>query len=160
MPITDNPLVALIEESIRLKDSAQTILSESVSGTSLTRLERLVLIMIAESDMAMTASQISRQLGHSRQVIQRAVNQLLDLELIRKLPNPDHKTSPLLETTEEGVEFERELGEKLIAIVDALLSSKDVEMCRRISKDLRKLRTLIEDYQIGNGPGERKEQNP
>lgn len=147
MPIKENPLVALIEESIRLKDSAQFILTEAVGGTTLTRLERLVLIMITESDDPMTASQISRHLGHPRQVVQRAVNRLLELKLIRKLPNPDHKTSPLLEATTQGVDFENQLGERLINIVDSLLSEKDIKMCQRISKDIKKLRALLESYQ-------------
>ena len=147
MAIKENPLVALIEESIRLKDSAQVILTEAVSGTTLTRLERLVLIMITESDVPMTASQISRHLGHSRQVIQRAANQLLELKLIRKLPNPDHKTSPLLEATSKGLEYEHKLGDKLLTIVDSLLSDSDKKMCWRISKELKKLRVLLETYE-------------
>lgn len=147
MIIKANPLVALIEESIRLKDSAQVILSESVGGTTLTRLERLVLIMVTESDTAMTSSQISRHLGHSRQMTQRAVNRLLELELIRKLTNPDHKTSPLLKVTEKGIEYENQLGGKLINIVGSLLSDDDIRMCQRTTKELRKLRSLIEAYQ-------------
>ena len=147
MTIKENPLVALIEESIRLKDSAQFILSESVGGTTLTRIERLVLIMITESDTPMTSSQMSRHLGHSRQVVQRAVNRLLELELIGKLPNPDHKTSPLLEPTAKGMKFEEQLGATLVDIVDSLLTDDDIKMCRRINRDLSKLRQLIENYQ-------------
>jgi DNA-binding MarR family transcriptional regulator len=147
MSIKENPLVALIEESIRLKDSAQLILSDSVGGTRVTRIERLVLIMITEADTAMTASQISRHLGHSRQVTQRAVNRLLELGLIRKLPNPDHKTSPLLEATSAGMEFKNELGETLIAIASSILSDSDIRMCQRLTEDLNKLRVQIEAYQ-------------
>lgn len=147
MTIKENPLVALIEESIRLKDSAQFILTEAVGETTLTRLERLVLIMITESDDPMTASQISRHLGHPRQVIQRAVNRLEELKLIKKFPNPNHKTSPLFAATTKGVNFESQLGDKLINIVDTLLTEKDIKMCQRISKDLKKLRALLEDYQ-------------
>lgn len=147
MTIKENPLVALIEESIRLKDSAQFILTEAVGGTTLTRLERLVLIMITESDDPMTASQISRHLGHPRQVIQRAVNRLQELKLIKKFANPDHKTSPLFAVTSKGIDFENQLGEKLINIVDSLLTEKDIKTCQRISKDLKKLRVLLESFQ-------------
>lgn len=147
MKLTENPLVALIEESIRLKDSAQDILSDAVGSATLTRMERLILIMITESDAAMTASQISRHLGHSRQVVNRAANQLLGLKLIRKLPNPDHKTAPLLVATSKGIEYENQLGEKMVNIVDSLLSESEKKMCLRIAKDLNKLRTLLENYQ-------------
>lgn len=160
MAIKENPLVAVIEESIRLKDSAQVIFSESVGGKTLSRVERLVLIMITESDTAMTASQISRHLGHSRQTTQRAVNQLLQLGLIRKLTNPDHKTSPLLETTDRGREFENQLGEKLVEIVGSLLSDSDVEMCRRMVGELKKLRSMIEAHQAGNRPLHKRKQSP
>lgn len=147
MALTENPLVTLIEESIRLKDSAQFILSEAVGGTALTRIERLVLIMITESEQPMTASQISRHLGHPRQVIQRCVNRLLELKLLQKLDNPDHRTSPLIQATKKGVEFENQLGDKLLEIVDSLLDKDDINMCLRISKDLKKLRALLESYQ-------------
>ncbi|WP_317932965.1 helix-turn-helix domain-containing protein [Halioxenophilus sp. WMMB6] len=147
MSIKDNPLVALIEESIRLKDSAQFILTDAVGSTSLTRLERLVLIMISESDAPMTASQVSRHVGHPRQVVQRAVNRLLELQLIDKQPNPDHKTSPLLSATNKGKEFENQLGGKLVNIVDSLLTESDLKMCQRMLKDIKKLRRIIEDFE-------------
>lgn len=150
MKLTENPLVALIEESIRLKDSAQDILSDAVGSATLTRMERLILIMITESDAAMTASQISRHLGHSRQVVNRAANQLLELKLIRKLPNPDHKTAPLMVATSKGIEYENQLGEKMVNIVDSLLSESEKKMCLRIAKDLNKLRTRLENYQKEN----------
>jgi len=142
--ITDNPLVMLIEESIRLKDSAQLILSGAMGSTSLSRIERLVLIMIAEADAPMTASQMGRHLGHSRQVIQRAANQLAGLGLLEKVPNPDHKASSLFVATAEGLAFEAQLGEALDGMVHTLLTEQDMKLCVRLTRDLHRLRTLIE----------------
>ncbi len=147
MSIKENPLVAVIEESIRLKDSAQAILSEAMEGTPLSRLERLVLIMISEADTPMTVSQMGRALGHPRQVIQRVANRLEELGMLNRLANPDHKASSLFEPTAEGLKYERQLGNALQDIVEALLTDKDEKMCLRISGELKHLRDLIEAYQ-------------
>lgn len=146
MKIIENPLVSLIEETIHLRDSAQNILSEAVGENSLSRLERLVLISLTEAERPLTASQIGRNLGHLRQVVQRAANRLLELQLIQKLPNPDHKTSPLLEPTAEGLNFERRMGSTLNDIVDKLLTEADIKACLKMCKDLKKIRAKIEAY--------------
>lgn len=147
MSIKENPLVALIEESIHLRDSAQRILSDALGGESLTRLERLVLLSISEAGHPLTASQVARNLGHSRQVVLRAAKQLVALSLIRKKPNPDHKSSALLEPTVKGRDFERQMGERLIEIVNSLLTENDIKSCERICKELRRLRVVIETYE-------------
>ncbi len=147
MSVKENPLVMLIEESIHLRESAQKILSEALGGETLTRLERLVLLSITEAGRPMTASQIGRNLGHSRQVVQRAANQLVALSLLKKLPNPDHKTSALLEPTEKGREFEQQMGDTLIAIVNGLLTDRDIKTCQRVCAELKRLRGLIEAYE-------------
>jgi len=147
MSVKNNPLVMVIEESIRLKDSAQVILSEAMEGAHLSRIERLVLLMITEADAPMTASQMGRALGHTRQVIQRAANQLVSLQLIRKIPNPEHKASSLFEPTSKGMTYEARMGASLQEIVASLLSEKDAAMCLRLSRELKKLREAIEAYQ-------------
>ncbi len=147
MSVKENPLVMLLDESIRLRDSAQCILSEALGGKVLTRLERLALISITEAGHPLTISQLGRNLGHSRQVMQRAVNQLIDLGFLKKMENPDHKTAALLEPTAKGLKFEREMGEKLVHIVNGLLSEADLKMCRNVYRDLRKLRAVIEAYE-------------
>ena len=147
MQIKQNPLVMVIEESILLRDSAQSILSEALGGDLLSRLERLVLISLTEAGTPLTAAQIGRNLGHTRQVIQRAANRLVELDLVQRLPNSDHKTALLLEPTKNGLKFEQQMGSALIGIVDTLLTEKDIEMCRRLCRDLKKLRHKIEHYQ-------------
>ena len=104
MSLKANPLVAMIEESILLKDNAQRILSRELSGPSLSRLEGLVLVSIVGAGQPQTVPQIGRALSSSRQVINRAANRLEELGLVRKLQNPDHKTAPLLEPTAAGTE--------------------------------------------------------
>lgn len=157
--IVDNPLVMLIEESIHLRNSAQEILSEALGDQTLSRLERLVLISLAEAGSPLTISQVGRNLGHPRQVIQRASNQLLELGLIEKLPNPAHKTSALLRPTARGAVFEERMGKKLLELVNSLFTEKDIANCRRVLQDLKKLREVIESHaprDEGRGPNRRQ----
>ena len=147
MSVKENPLVMLIEESIRLRDSAQQVLSEVLATETLTRLERLVLLSITEFGRPLTVSQVGRNLGHSRQVVQRAANQLVSLGFLEKLPNPDHKTSPLLQPTDSGRAFERQMGEALVQMVNTLLTDADIATCLRVADALKKLRTKIENFE-------------
>ncbi len=151
MPLKINPLVAMIEESILLRDSAQRILSRELGGPSLTRLEGLVLVSIVGSERAMTAAQIGRALGSARQVVQRAAGRLQELGLVRKVPNPDHKTAALLEPTAKGVKYEAELGAVFDKIVDGILSEQELKRCQRIAKDIGRIRSRIEGYDSSSG---------
>ncbi len=147
MTLKTNPLVAMIEESILLKDNAQRILSKALSGPSLSRLEGLVLVSVVEADRPQTVPQIGRALSSSRQVIHRAANRLEELGLIMKLQNPDHKTAPLLEPTAEGREYEKHRGIAFDKIVGGIVSEADLKKCERITKDLKRIRELLEEYE-------------
>jgi DNA-binding MarR family transcriptional regulator len=58
--------------------------------------------MSVVSDRPMTVPQAARRLGITRQAVQRVVNDLVTARLLRLIPNPDHRNSPLLELTEDG----------------------------------------------------------
>ena len=147
MSLKANPLVAMIEESILLKDNAQRILSKELSGPSLSRLEGLVLVSVVEADQPQTVPQIGRALSSSRQVIHRAANRLEELGFVRKLQNPDHKTAPLLEPTAEGIKYEKLLGSAFDKIVVGIVSDADLRKCERMTRDIRRLRVLLEEYE-------------
>lgn len=147
MSIIQNPLVMLIEECIHLRDTAQSNLSVVAGSEPLSRLERLVLISSTEAENPLTFSQIGRNLGHSRQVVQRAGNRLVDIGYLEKLPNPDHKTAALIQPTALGREFERQLAAVFDDVVGTLLSDSDLKTCRKMASDLKKLRAKIETYE-------------
>ncbi len=50
----------------------------------------------------LTAPGIARQMGITRQAVQRIANRLIAEDLLQALPNPAHKRSPLLAPTAEG----------------------------------------------------------
>lgn len=142
--VTDTPFVALVEECIELRDVAQRVLSVPLGGKGLTRIEGLVLLSVVEADRLQTVSQVGRNIGHPRQVIQRAVNRLEELGLMTKEPNPHHKTSPLITPTTEGRKFEARMGERLVGTIGKALNAKDVAACLRIASELKALRYKIE----------------
>jgi DNA-binding MarR family transcriptional regulator len=49
-----------------------------------------------------TAPDIARQMGITRQAVQRVANRLMEEGLLDTLPNPAHKRSPLLTPTQAG----------------------------------------------------------
>lgn len=59
-------------------------------------------LMSAVSDAPRTVPQAARRLGVSRQAVQRVANDLIADGLAEALPNPDHRTSPLLALTDAG----------------------------------------------------------
>ncbi len=50
----------------------------------------------------LSAAGIARQMGITRQAVQRVANRLIAEGLLEASPNPAHKTSPLLSSTSEG----------------------------------------------------------
>lgn len=144
MSVKGNPLVMLIEESIHLRNSAQEIFSKALGGPNLSRLEGLILLSIIEAGQPLTAPQVGRNLGHTRQVVQRAANRLVDLGLLQKLPNPDHKTAALFDATPEGRARQADTGEAMIALVNEVLTDSDMKACERMCRDIRRIRARIE----------------
>jgi len=49
-----------------------------------------------------TVPQVARQMGTSRQSVQRVVDLLAEERLVRFEPNPEHQRSPMVRATEEG----------------------------------------------------------
>lgn len=59
-----------------------------------------------------TVAAISRRLGLSRQSVQQTVNRLEKQGIVEFIDNPDHKTSPLVQLTENGQEIMSILEER------------------------------------------------
>jgi len=59
-------------------------------------------VLGAIADNPRSVSQISRVMGLTRQSVQRSVNIMETDGLVEFIPNPDHKTSPLVQMTSKG----------------------------------------------------------
>ena len=94
-----------------------------------------------------TVAQIARRLGYTRQSIQRPADQLADEELVRYDSNPDHKTSPLVEMTEEGQRVYSEITKAAHKWHVALARQVDREKLEVTRGFVRQLCELLESAQ-------------
>lgn len=90
----------------------------------------------------MTAAQIARRIGISRQGTQQTVNRLLRQHLVELLPNSDHRRSPLVALTDTGQATMDVLRERQCFLTDAFtrdlgLSLEQVEAMTLHLTDLR-----------------------
>ncbi|MDH4120309.1 MAG: MarR family transcriptional regulator [Deltaproteobacteria bacterium] len=69
-------------------------------------------VMESLAETPATVSQLARARPVSRQHIQRLVDALLEKRLLRLVPNPAHKTSPLVALTPQGVRTFQAMNQK------------------------------------------------
>lgn len=139
-------MLVLMDELIRTTSRLNGVFGDLSRDFEVSRMELAVLTAVVESERPPTVPQIGRSLGHPRQVIQRAGNQLLERGLIRAEPNPDHKRAMLLVATEVGVRLKEAVDRQAMASVDALMQGLDMQQCEQLALDLRKLRRGVETF--------------
>jgi DNA-binding MarR family transcriptional regulator len=145
-PLPSNPVVALVDEVIRINGRIKSIFKGVKTATGFSSMEITVLTAVVESRLAPTVPQIGRSLGHSRQVIQRAVNALTAAKLVETAPNPNHKRAPLLRATLRGQTLKRETDAHATKAIRTLLRGINAVKCRRVAGELRQLRGEMEAY--------------
>ena len=87
-----------------------------------------------------TVPQIARRMGMARQSVQRIADLLAEARLVRFEPNPDHRRSPLLRTTEEGSRLRECLERQLRGweqTVEELVESEDLETALVVLRAIR-----------------------
>lgn len=92
-----------------------------------------------------TVSQLARQRSLSRQRLQPLVNALMRDGLVKAVPNPAHKRSPLMTLTPEGQRQERRMLSRENAFRAGLKpksSAADIAKAAAVLRDVRE--TLIE----------------
>jgi DNA-binding MarR family transcriptional regulator len=77
-----------------------------MSGAEIAKAEGVTLtqwhVLDAIADPTFTVARVARRIGLSRQAVQKVANELESGGLITFVPNPDHKTSPLIRITSTG----------------------------------------------------------
>ncbi len=144
-PRPRNSMVALIDELVRTHGRLKSIFANVNAAAGLSAMETTVLTAVIELSMPPTVPQIGRNLGHARQVIQRAANALIEAGLIETRPNPSHKRAPLLLPTQQGRNLKRQSDARAEDATSALLRRIDAATCRRMAGQLRDFREEIED---------------
>ena len=87
-----------------------------------------------------TVPQIARRMGMARQSVQRIADLLAEARLVRFEPNPDHRRSPLLRTTEEGSRLRERLERQLRGweqTVEELVEAEDLETALVVLRAIR-----------------------
>lgn len=91
-----------------------------------------------------TVPSIARQMGLSRQSVQRLADVLAEARLARFEPNPDHRRSPLVTPTEDGLRLRERLDRQLRGwerSVEELVEAEDLETALVV---LRAIRSSLE----------------
>lgn len=142
-----HPLIQLVDEVTRLQGRIKSLFNEVHSDTGLKTMENVVLTAIVEADSPPTVPKIGRSLGHPRQVIQRAVNDLVDDGFLERLANPDHKRAPLFAVTAKGLKLKQRSDSQALAVADAFLQHQPGSDLALLAEELRAVRKAIESFE-------------
>lgn len=97
-------LTELILDLFRLNNQMLTAGDRLVANLGLTSARWQVLGTVVASERAQPVAWLARDMGASRQNVQRIVNDLEKEGLITFMPNPHHKRALLVELTDKGKE--------------------------------------------------------
>ncbi|NKI15885.1 winged helix-turn-helix transcriptional regulator [Spongiibacter sp. KMU-166] len=115
-------------------DSLQNLLKKN-GWPSITRLQSQVLTCL-EYGLIRTTD-IAKHVGVSRQVVNRCVNELVDLNLLELNPDPDDKRAKVISPTAEG--------QRIVLCALESLEMIEKTLAERIGKEnLESLRTILE----------------
>jgi DNA-binding MarR family transcriptional regulator len=101
----------------------------------------------------MTAAQIGRRIGISRQSTRKTVNRLLKQNLVELLSNPDHRRSPLVTLTDKGQMIMDTLRDRQVYLTDSFthglgLSIEQLETMTKRLADMREHAANIDTQQL------------
>jgi DNA-binding MarR family transcriptional regulator len=126
-------VTALILETFRLNGLLLEAGDRLVSGTGLTSSRWQVLGAIALSPLPLPVAHIARNMGLTRQAVQRLANEMARDGLVRFGPNPHHERAKLVLLTAAGERAYTTATERQVPWANALakgLSPKDINAAR------------------------------
>ncbi len=144
VPHTD--LALLIDAMIRTRSRMRTVFEPVGAAAGLPDIELTVLTAVVGAATPPTVPQIGRSLGHPRQVIQRAANQLVARGLIVWAENPDHKRAMLLVATAPGRAIQALANDRAGQIVGKLMQHIEADDVRTATSLLNRIRGKIESF--------------
>ncbi len=139
------PIDELIFEIFRVNDRLLAAGDATVKDLGLSSARWLVLGAIALAESPLTVAQIARNMGLSRQAVQRVTNEMSATGLVELHDNPQHRRARLVMLTEAGeAAYEAALArwrtEWTHQMEEILTEEEIVETMRR----LRRLRGLVQ----------------
>jgi DNA-binding MarR family transcriptional regulator len=112
-----------------------------VKDLGLTSARWQVLGAIALSPVSLPVAHLARNMGLTRQAVQRSVDEMLCDGLVHLEPNPHHKRAMLVTMTERGIGAFRAASERQERWADVLaagLSPEDIEAASLLMRDLQR----------------------
>ncbi|MEY9892753.1 DNA-binding MarR family transcriptional regulator [Catenulispora sp. MAP5-51] len=104
-------------------------------------------VLSVASEDPLTVPKAARRLGVSRQNVQRVANDLVELELAAFVPNPDHRSSPLLTLTSRGRESLARVTARAAALHATLFADISDEEIRTTRASLRRLLAELDRHE-------------
>ncbi|MBU1048716.1 MarR family transcriptional regulator [Candidatus Bipolaricaulota bacterium] len=92
-----------------------------------------------------TASGISRQMGISRQAVQRVANRLLAESLLASSDNPAHKRAPLLAATQAGRDAIKRIAPEQTAFSQRIVKAFGRAKLESLISELQRLSAVIDE---------------
>jgi DNA-binding MarR family transcriptional regulator len=139
-------MVELMDEVMRLHGRYLSVtwpaaLKEGLTGPS----QIMVLDAVVRSPQPPTVPKIGRSLGHSRQAIQRTVDNLVALGLVEWRENDRHKTARLVVATPAGLDTMKRIGVRMGGWADEVGGATSAADLEKLVALLRQVRTQFED---------------
>jgi len=132
-------------EIFRVNDRLLAVGDATVKGVGLTSARWLVLGAIALSNGPVSVAQIARNMGLSRQAVQRSTNEMANLGLVELLDNPARRGSKVIALTSSGTEaYEAALAlwrSEWTAAMEEILTEEEILSTMLL---LRRLRGLVQ----------------
>ncbi|KQH79935.1 hypothetical protein AO501_22495 [Mycobacterium gordonae] len=134
--------IALLVADIYEAAGALRKSGEAVAKTEGQTQARWQLLSVISGD-ATSVPRAARRLGVSRQGVQRIANNLVDDGLAQWRPNPDHRSSPLLELTAAGRRALSSITDRASAAQRSLTADIEADDIRTARKVLQRLTAAV-----------------
>ncbi len=118
-------LTEAILATFKLNGLLVTAGDQLIKELGLTSARWKILGALSYSDTALTVPDIAREMGQTRQAVQRLVNEMIEDGLIEPLDNPKHKRAKLLSLTDKGQDTFSKVMEKQVPWVNSI--AKDIQ---------------------------------
>lgn len=134
----------LLLEVFRLNGALIASGNALCADTGLTSSRWQILGAIDAAGRPITASQIARQMGLTRQTVQRLVDELEAAELVRRAADPEHGRARLIEFTEAGEVAFSTMRQRQVPWANAISDGIAAHELSAALHVVRELRTRIE----------------
>ena len=133
-------LTELILEVFRLNGELLDAGNRLTKPFGLTSARWQVMGAIELAGTPLTVAQIARRMGLSRQGVQRIVNDLSRLNMVKRAANMDHKRAPLISISPKGKKTMEKVNAAQVLWVNELsqgMSERGMRQAHRLLQDLR-----------------------